>query len=115
MSLISKALKKIQDSRLNNQVRKVGDIVYLTDAPKSLPRTAFMFCLFFGTIVAVLFSSTAIFLSLRNTQSRQIQVLSLEKTIKIQEKRINDLITIINKNQKFKDSQIHDLSFRLNS
>ena len=38
-----------------------------------------------------------------------MQVLTLEKTIKSQEKRIDDFITAINKNQKFTDSQIRDL------
>ena len=74
-----------------------------------------MFFLFFGTIVAVLFSTTAIFLAMRSTQSKQIQVSSLEKTVKIEEKRINDLVTAFNKNQKFKDSQIRELNYRLNS
>lgn len=109
MSQISKALQKIAESRQKQQESKAGGIVYLTDAPKTWPKTALMVLLAAGTLGAVSISISAITMTMRNTESKQMQVLALEKTINSQEKRIDDFITAINKNQKFTDSQIRDL------
>jgi Na+-transporting NADH:ubiquinone oxidoreductase subunit NqrC len=114
MSLISKALKKIENSRENSQEQKVGGIVYLTDAPKPLPITSLLIFLLLGIVAAILLSTTAVILALKNSEAKQVQVLNMDKTIKIQEKRINDLITVINKNQKFTDSQIRNLKVQIN-
>ena len=115
MSLISKALKKIQESRLGNQEQKAGGIVYLADAPKPLPITSLLIFLLLGIVAAILLSTTAVIFALKNSELKQIQVLSLEKTIKTQEKRINDLIIVINKNQKFTDSQMRNLKIQINN
>ena len=62
---------------------------------------------------SILISITAIIITLNNSESKQVQVVNLENTVKSQEKRINDFITAINKNQKISDSQIRDLNIRL--
>ncbi len=115
MSLISKALKKIQDSRVDNQEKKAGGIVYLTDAPKPLPMTSLLFFLLLGIVAAILLSTTAVILALKNSESKQMQVLNMEKTIKIQEKRINDLANVINKNQKLTDNQMRNIKIQINN
>lgn len=113
MSQISKALKKIQDLRQDHQGPKPENIVYLTDAPKVGPRTTWMVIFALSTASSILISITAIIITLNNSESKQVQVVNLENTVKSQEKRINDFITAINKNQKISDSQIRDLNIRL--
>jgi len=66
-------------------------------------------------VAAILISTTAIYFSLRNTVSRQSQVMSLENTIKTQDKRINELISAINKNQSFADSQTRSLKNQISN
>jgi len=102
MSLISKALKKSQESRQNIQEDKTKGIVYLSDAPQSWPRTALMALLIVCALGAISLSSTAITLFLKNSELKQTQVLNLEEKVKTQERKINVL-----------DTQMHDMKLRL--
>jgi hypothetical protein len=112
MSQISKALKKIQEIRFNS-MKKPGDIVYLTDTPEIWPKTVLRIILVVSVAVAIFMSIVAIILTLKSTETKQFEVVTLKKTIKAQDKRINDLITSINKNQLAMDGQIQDLNDRL--
>jgi hypothetical protein len=135
MSLLGKALKKAQISRENLQENEKKDIVYLSDVPESRTKSVLTALLAAGTTVAIITSMAAIMLTLKNSESKQIQVLGLEKTIKTQEKtiktqdkaikiqektikiqfkRIDDIIIAINKDQKYSNSQTGELNSRLN-
>ena len=110
MSLISKALKKSEDSRQNFQKDNPNNIVYLTDVPQSWPRKVLLGFLVISTLSAILISLAAIIFTLKNSESKQNQVLGLEKTIDNQEKQINDFIAAVKKNQKLTDSQVRILN-----
>ena len=120
MSYISNALKKIQESRQKQQAQKLESIVYLTDTPRVWPKTALMILFGVGTIAAILISISAILLVMKNSDSKQMQLFSLEETIRAQGKtitaqneRMTDLIIAINKNQGFTDSQMQNLNLRV--
>jgi hypothetical protein len=114
MSIISKALKKIQEARQNNQERKVGDIVYLADAPKSWLKTSMIGLLAAGIVAAILISTSAHKLILKNYALKQDQMLRMERVIKSQQQKIDSIIASVNKNQAFTDKQISDLKTQIN-
>jgi len=113
MSQISKVLKKVEESRQIKQESKVNNIVYLADAPKAWPKTLLMVLICIGTVAAIIISISAILLTLGNSDLRQIQMLSLEKTVKTQENQINELISYVNKTKKLSDNQMRILLNRL--
>jgi len=113
MSYIAKALKKIQDIRQNKGDHQPGKIVYLTDSPETWPKTILRVLLVICFVLAVLISITVMILTMHKLDSKQIEVINLEKTVKIQEKRINEFITAVNKNQSYDESQLIDLDHRL--
>jgi methyl-accepting chemotaxis protein len=92
MSIISKALKKAEASRQNLQKEQIKEIVYLSEAPQSWPKTMLMALLTLVTLMTIFISMTAITLTMKNSQ-----------TSKSQKKMINDT-----------DYQIRFLNTRLN-
>jgi len=112
MSYISKTLKKIQELRQNKLEHQPGKIVYLTDVPEAWPKTTLRLFLVVCIVIAILISITIMIVTMRKFDSKQIEVTNLEKTIKVQEKRMNDLVVIINKNEKIRDVQINELNSR---
>ncbi len=108
MSLISKALKKVEATRQNNSSAQedIKNVVYLSEAPQSWPKTALMGLVILSAVGAVMTSVTAITLTTRSLESKQTQVLRLEK-------RINSLVASINKNQGTIESQIRSLDGRM--
>ncbi|MBF0503872.1 MAG: hypothetical protein HQL14_02100 [Candidatus Omnitrophica bacterium] len=113
MSQITKALKITQELRDNRVKPNMENVIFLSEAPRTWPKTALMAIVCTGYVVALLFSTAAISITIRNSESRQIEILNLERTIKAQEKRINTLVIALNKSQKSPDGQNHNLSARL--
>ena len=112
MSQILKGLRKIQESRQNHQDSKVVGIAYLENATRAWPKTAWMIIPVGSATVAILISILAIMLIMTNRESEQIKVHILEKTIQIQEIKINDLVILFNKTRSSSDSEVRDLAFR---
>lgn len=112
MSQISKALRKSQEIRENNEGRKAREIVYLSDAPQVMPTFLLVF-FSVGIVAAIVISISAMMLTIRNSDSKQVQVLGLEKTVQLQERKINNLSTHLNNIKNVSVSQIHILNDRL--
>jgi uncharacterized membrane protein YvbJ len=111
MSQILNALRKIQQSRQHGQMpQAVENDTFVADTPSN---NHLMLILAISTVVSVLISIAAVYITLVNVESGHGKVLGLENTVKIQDKRISDFIVAINKNQKFTDTQINDISARL--
>jgi hypothetical protein len=121
VSLISKALKKVQESRQNHikdkpkEIPKNNNIVYLSDAPQSWPRTALMAIVILSSLGAIFISMAAISMTMKNSESKQVQVFNLERTIRNQEKKINELMSTVNRNQKYDSNKMRDLIDRMNA
>jgi hypothetical protein len=67
-----------------------------------------------GAMVAILIILLTVMSIMANPESKQTKMHILEKTIKIQEGRINDIIALFYKTKSNSDSQIHDLDLRIN-
>jgi hypothetical protein len=117
MSLIAKALKKAAESRQTPQEQKVESIVYLADKPQPWPKAALFVILpiIALALLAVSASVAAIMAGVRNSQSSRSEIISLERTVKAQEKRINDLAAAVHKDQKVTDTRIRNLKSRVNN
>jgi len=106
MSQLFKALNKVQESRQGYQDEKTNDLVYLSETSPVWLSSSLVILLVIGAFVAVVISSTAIVLTLRNSDSKQSELLGLEAAIKANEKQINDSVTVIKKNRAYVDNQI---------
>jgi hypothetical protein len=108
MSQISKALRKSEALRQNKELEGT-EIVYLSDALK--PNVVF-FLVIIGSL-AIIISTVAMVLTVKNLGTHQKSLLNLEKVIDNQKLRINGLVTVINKDQEFFNDQMRDLNFRM--
>jgi len=125
MSNISKALKKIQELRDRSQpVREdTPGSTEIRQAPKTeikinyssdtvqegASNNSSMVLIYIGILLAIVIGITAILLTIRTSAFKQNKVENLEKNILMQQKRLNELITAINKNQKIFENQTHHL------
>ena len=109
MSQILNGLRKTQESRERYQHPYVEDTAYQEKTRQTRPKLAGITPSAVGSMVAILISIVAIILIMTNLESDRIKVSVLEKTIKTQEKRINDISTLLNKIKSNSDGEIHDL------
>jgi hypothetical protein len=112
MSKILNVLSKTQESRQDYQDTKVAGKVYRANATQDWPKSVSMIIPVVSTTGAILISLLAIMLIVTNRETEQVKVRALEKTIKIQEIRLNDVITLFNKTGNNSDSEIRDLELR---
>jgi len=130
MSLISNALKKVQDARQHKRVSKTEHITTAATTPVAVaeipatdtlepqaingaPNNISIPTLIVGTIAVILISITAAVLISRTLESKQIKLLSLEQTLQAQEKQIHDLVTYLNRSKAHADAQAHAFNLRL--
>jgi len=112
MSQILKSLSKVQESRQGQQDPKIAGTLYLANEPPVWFKTAWMIIPAAGAMGAILISILAIMLMMTKLGSQHDQVSVLERTVKIQDIRINEVITLLKETKSHSDHQILDLDLR---
>src|SRR5438067_1823820 len=98
MGKITNVLNKIQELRQSPQDQEISDFFHTKEAPQT------NFKLVVITIIAVSLIA-AFFIS--------DKIYNLENSVKVQEKRINDLTILLINTKNLSDSQIQHFNFRL--
>jgi hypothetical protein len=113
MGQITEALNKIQKSRKENQEKKSFDYVPVSGIRQFNSKIVVIAIIVAIVIVSVFISVVIIALDIGGTKSNQNQILTLEKSLKLQDKEINDLFSFLINTNSLSDNQIQNLNSRL--
>jgi hypothetical protein len=101
MGKITNVLNKVQESRREHMDQKSADFFY-TKNPEPINSKMFMMVTF---IVAIIIAAVSVSHKINN----------LEMSLKLQEKRVNDLTVLALNTKSLSSSQMQDVDFRLNN
>ena len=110
MSLITKALNKVQESRQPPQEQRIMGVFQETDPNRDNIRMLVMTVIIVGAILAVFVSVVVIALDIRGTNSNQNDIYSLEKSLSLSQSQIRNLDFRLKTEIEDRNNQVSNLS-----